>query len=171
MPQTNESQSQPPSIDWHVWSFDQLNLRWLYRILQARQEVFIVGQKIICQDIDDVDLSATHVIGSKEDQLVAYARILAPGVRYNETSIGRVLTKHSHRGTGLGIELMQRAIEAALIKHPHHAIRISAQAYLQDFYAKFGFIAFGPVYLEEGIDHIAMRRGAPAHRTRNAGCQ
>ncbi len=145
-------------MDWLVRSFEQLDRRWLYRAIQARQEVFTVEQQILCQDLDDLDFVARHVLAIDGDRLAAYARILGPGTRYAEPSIGRVLTSMSHRRTGLGVQLVQRCIDEILRDDPRQTIRISAQAYLQEFYGKFGFAAFGDPYIEDGIDHIAMRR-------------
>ena len=88
--------------------------------------------------------------------MVACLRLLAPGAKFAEASIGRVVTAPSTRGTGLGRALMQRGL-AALGDVP---VRISAQAHLQRFYGELGFAAVGEGYLEDGIPHVDMRRPA-----------
>jgi ElaA protein len=37
-------------------------------------------------------------------------------------------------------------------------ITLGAQAYLEHWYARFGFGRSGPDYLEDGIPHLPMRR-------------
>ena len=43
---------------------------------------------------------------------------------------------------------------------PGRAVRISAQAHLQGFYAALGFVPVGAPYLEDDIPHIEMLRPA-----------
>jgi ElaA protein len=89
--------------------------------------------------------------------------LLDPGVKYAEASMGRVITVGPGRGRGLGRELVARALDQAAVVWPGAAIRISAQTRLASFYADFGFVAAGPPYLEDGIDHTEMlRAGRPA---------
>ena len=88
--------------------------------------------------------------------LLAYARVVPPGVKYAEPSIGRVLTTDAARGTGLGRELVRRAIEHCRANYPREGIRISAQSRLEGFYAGFGFVVQGERYLEDGMPHTEM---------------
>jgi len=76
------------------------------------------------------------------------------GLKFAEVSIGRVVTAPEARGTGLGKELMQRAL-AAFGPVP---VRIGAQAYLERFYRELGFVPAGEPYLEDGIPHVEMLR-------------
>ena len=90
--------------------------------------------------------------------LLAYARIVDPGVKYLEPSIGRVLTTAAARGTGLGRLLLARAIAQAEALFPGQGLRISAQHRLERFYAEAGFITVGVPYLEDDLPHIEMWR-------------
>jgi ElaA protein len=81
---------------------------------------------------------------------------VAPGARYAEPAIGRVLTSIGARGQGLGRELMLRALHHAAELYPGHLIRISAQAHLSAFYGSLGFSSVGEIYLEDEIPHIEM---------------
>ena len=85
---------------------------------------------------------------------------MQPGRKYAEPSIGRVITTATARGTGLGRELVQRAIGVRR-DLPGARIRISAQTRLERFYAEFGFVAVGAPYLEDGIAHTEMLRRRP----------
>jgi ElaA protein len=92
------------------------------------------------------------------NKLAAYSRIVPPGARYAEPSIGRVLTSAEYRGTGLGRELMRRAIEHTEQLYPEQPIRIGAQAHLQRFYNEFGFVTDSDIYFEDHIEHVKMLR-------------
>ena len=127
-------------LEWRSRTFDALELAELYAILAARSAVFVVEQKCNYQDMDDVDPKCEHLMAWDRDKLAAYLRIVPPGARYAEPSIGRVLTSAQHRGTGLGRELMRRGIQRTEQRYPGQPIRIGAQAHLVDYYGKHGFV-------------------------------
>ena len=135
----------------------------LQRIHIARQQVFVVEQACAFQDADAADERAWHLsawAGARDadGELLAYARIVDPGVKYLEPSIGRVLTTAAARGTGLGRLLLARAIAQAEALFPGQGLRISAQHRLERFYAEAGFITVGAPYLEDDLPHIEMWR-------------
>jgi ElaA protein len=146
------------SIDWRYLAFDQLSAAQLYAVLQLRSEVFVVEQACIFQDMDGADAPAMHLLGNLQGSLVAYARCLEAGRKFAQASIGRVATRADVRGTGAGHALMRQAIDCLLQTWGPQAIRIGAQAHLEDFYRQHGFHKAGPVYLEDGIAHIEMLR-------------
>jgi ElaA protein len=147
-------------LDWRWCRFEELSVFELQAIYMARQQVFSVEQECAYLDADGFDEVAFHLgawsAGHKTP--AAYARVVHPGHKYAEPSIGRVITTASARGTGLGRELVQRAIEHCLQAFPGQGIRISAQARLQRFYAEAGFEVVGAPYLEDGIPHVEMLR-------------
>jgi ElaA protein len=145
-------------LDWRCCRFDGLSLRELQYILMARQQVFGLEQNCIYQDIDGCDERAHHLCAwsPREPMPLAYARLVEPGVKYTEPSIGRVITTEAARGTGLGRELMRRAIAHTHDLFPGQGIRISAQSRLEKFYRDFGFTVIGESYLEDGIPHTEM---------------
>jgi ElaA protein len=145
-------------VNWAIKRFDELTLDELYNILQLRNEVFIVEQNCVYKDPDGKDQSAWHLMAIEDDKLIAYTRILPPGVSYNNPAIGRVVTSSSKRRSGLGRELMKRSIEACEKLFGKTSITLSAQVYLEDFYKSLGFIVAGEEYLEDGIPHIKMSR-------------
>lgn len=149
-----------PALRWHCCRFDQLSVRELQRIHIARQQVFVIEQNCVYLDADEVDEQSWHLAAWREGQALplAYARIVAPGVKYAEASIGRVITTSAARGSGLGRGLVRRAVEQADAIFPGSGIRISAQAHLARFYGGFGFVPVGEEYLEDGIPHIEMLR-------------
>jgi ElaA protein len=147
-----------PSIRWRGCPFDELSLRELQAIYMARQQVFSIEQNCVYLDADGYDESAWHLAAWSAQQHVplAYARLVAPGFRYAEPSIGRVITTAAARGTGLGRELVRRAIALSARVFPGHGIRISAQSRLEAFYEEVGFVIVGERYMEDGIAHTEM---------------
>jgi ElaA protein len=140
--------------------FESLTPRQLYAIMQLRQRVFVVEQRCAYLDADGKDFGSLLGWGDNKGQLVATARILAPGVSYAEPSIGRVVTAPEGRGTGWGRLLLASALAEVGALYPGCSVRIGAQCYLERFYRAFGFeVASGP-YDEDGIPHIEMLRPA-----------
>ena len=148
---------------WQWCSLGDLSARQLYALFAARSAVFVVEQNCPYQDLDGADLEAEHLIAWSGGEVAACLRLLAPGVKYSEPSIGRVLTAKPFRTGGLGRELMARAIARCDEKFPHEPVRIGAQAYLERFYGSFGFVKASDVYIEDGIPHIEMLRSALRH--------
>ncbi len=149
-----------PSLHWQCLPFEELSLNTLYAILRLRQEVFAVEQASVYLDVDGFDPGACHLFATQDETPVAYCRLLSPGVKYPEASIGRVVTAPGVRGSGAGRELMRRALTECEARFPDSGLRISAQAYLQRFYESFGFAVITAPYDEDGIPHIGMRRPA-----------
>jgi ElaA protein len=154
-----------PPLDWTCHRLDALAPLALHRILRARQEVFAIEQNCIYLDADAADEASWHLAAwAPGTVLMAYARIVDPGIKYPEASIGRVITPAVGRGRGLGRELVRRAIAQAAQAWPTTGIRISAQSRLEDFYAGFGFVVASERYLEDGIWHTEMLRAASTGR-------
>ena len=146
----------PMNITWHINTLHELSTEKLYAILALRAEVFVVEQNCPYQDVDGKDLKSLHVLGyADEGSLCAYARLVMPGVSYDEWSIGRVVTSPGVRRTGAG-EALMRICMAYFAEHHIVAVRISAQSYLHDFYSKFGFVRVSEEYLEDDIPHMEM---------------
>ncbi|WP_435578595.1 GNAT family N-acetyltransferase [Gilvibacter sp.] len=139
-----------------VKTFEQLNIRELYELLQLRCEVFVVEQDCVYQDLDGKDQKALHIIGTRNDKIVAYTRCFKPGDYFPEAAIGRVVVEEKHRKDGYGHQIMQASIEAITDTYNTSVIKLSAQTYLIDFYNSHGFQTTGDSYLEDGIPHIAM---------------
>jgi ElaA protein len=146
-------------IKWQCKSFTELTNTELYKILQLRNEVFIVEQNSPYQDCDNKDLKSHHLAAWKDDNIVAYSRILPPGIPYaSAASIGRVVTSSSARGQDLGRQLMLKSIENLYLLFGPVSIIIGAQLYQKKFYESFSFVQHGDIYLEDGIQHITMEK-------------
>ena len=151
---------------WKCKFWEDLEREELYGLLRLRAEVFVVEQDCPYQDLDDKDRKGLHLWAERSGSpasgggaVLALTRLLPAGVSYPaEVSIGRVVTAQEVRRSGLGKELMTRSLEALHRQWPGQPIRLSAQQYLERFYADFGFEAVGESYLEDGIPHVAMTR-------------
>ena len=147
-------------MHWLFARFDDLLPRDIHDLFQARAAVFVLEQKCPFQDVDGADPACWHLIGraSPGGEVLAYSRLVPPGVKYPEPSIGRVLTTANARGTGAGRELMDEALARAEALWPEQPIRIGAQQYLEHFYGTYGFTRSSEPYDEDGIMHIEMLR-------------
>lgn len=148
-------------LHWVFRPFAALGVDSLYALLQLRQQVFNVEQQCAYLDADGIDACCWHLLGwASRGRLQACLRVVPPGVKFNEASIGRIAVTADMRGSGLGRELVAKGVARCSQLHPGQGIRIAAQAHLRGFYERFGFIAIGPEYMEDGIPHIDMLHGA-----------
>ena len=146
-------------LNWVLKKFEALTPYELYDIMWLRNEVFVVEQNCVYQDADYKDQKGWHYMGvDEEGKLMAYVRLLPPGVSYVEPSIGRVLTNPVARRVGIGRILMQYAIEQCMLLFGDVSIKIGAQYYLLNFYSSLGFVQTSEIYLEDDIEHIEMIR-------------
>ena len=134
--------------------FHELDNKTLHNIFLLRSEVFVVEQECVYQDIDGKDINSIHIIGKKQEEIIAYSRIMNSNNEF--CFIGRVLVKKEFRKKGIGIKLMEKSIEKARKLYNQKKIKISAQEYLKNFYTGLGFKHTGKRYLEDGIPHIEM---------------
>lgn len=150
-------------LTWVLAPFHELTNDQLYDLLRLRSEVFVVEQNCVFLDMDNKDQQCYHLLGYRQQQLVAYTRLVPIGVAYKDySSIGRVVSSPAARGTGIGRLLMQQSIEALYQLWGRQPIKIGAQCYLRSFYESLGFVQCGPVYDEDGIDHMPMLLAAEA---------
>ena len=145
-------------MNW-TWSrFHDLGVDNLYDALALRCRVFVLEQGPYL-DPDGVDRQCWHLLGRDAGgTLQAYLRIVDPGVKYDEPSIGRVITSAETRGTRLGRRLFAEGVTRCQALWPGQGIRISAQAHLERFYVEWGFRRVGSEYLEDNIPHLEMLR-------------
>jgi ElaA protein len=137
----------------HVAAFDELDTRTAYQLWRLRQDVFVVEQDCVYPDLDGRDLEpgTRHVWVTDRGRPVGYLRVLADdGI----ARIGRVAVARSHRRRGLAEALMRTALELV----GDRPSVLAAQSYLQDWYARFGYVVTGPEFLDDGIPHVPMRR-------------
>jgi ElaA protein len=131
----------------------------VHDLVTLRADIFVVEQECTYRDLDgrDVEPQTEHLWTADEKGPTSYLRVLAdPG---GITRIGRVCTRADARGQGLSRLLMTAALSGS---EGHtvvlDAVVLDAQAHLAEWYARFGFVVDGPMYVEDGIPHVPMRR-------------
>lgn len=139
------------------WAQD-LDTATLYQLLKLRVEVFVVEQKCAYPELDGLDLlpETRHFWLDDEGEVISTLRLLEEhedGV--TSFRIGRLCTARGSRGHGYTTRLLQ----AALAEAGSATVRLNAQTYLVDLYAKHGFKPDGEEFDDDGIMHIPMRRG------------
>ncbi|WP_347923247.1 GNAT family N-acetyltransferase [Pontimicrobium sp. SW4] len=139
-------------------TFQELTTKEMYDLLQLRQEVFIVEQNCIYYDIDGKDEKALHIIGKKNNKIIAYTRVFKPDDYFKEASIGRVVVSKEERQHKYGYDIMEASIKAVNDNFNETTIKLSGQTYLKKFYNNLGFKEIGEEYLEDGIPHILMEK-------------
>ena len=145
------------NITWQCLAFSELTAAQLYAILQVRSEVFVVEQNCVYLDMDGADPQCMHLIAWTDDkQIAAYLRLVPPGLKFTEASIGRVITSQIARGQGIGKQLIAKGLAQIQTSYPDQAVRIGAQQYLEKFYQSFGFNTCSEMYLEDDIAHVEM---------------
>ncbi len=145
---------------WKLKLFSDLSTTELYELIRLRVNVFVVEQNCPYPELDGKDCMTEvhHLLGYQGNELVACARLIPQGISYPSTSIGRVATKQSHRGGGLGHQLLIQALASVETLWPNSTIEIGAQSHLEHYYARHGFVINSKEYLEDGIPHIDMLR-------------
>ena len=138
-----------------VKGWDQLSRKEINDVFSLRSEVFVVEQECVYQDVDGKDEQGDHVLLTIDNKLVGYARVFNKNIYFEEASFGRAVVKKTYRGKGYGHLLVEKSLEH-LKANKQSPIKISAQAYLKDFYSSHGFVAKGEEYMEDGIPHTAM---------------
>ena len=134
--------------------FSELTLSQLYEILRSRSEVFMLEQRIICQDMDGVDRVSRHCFLEDNDRVVAYLRAFYADETQSAVQIGRVLTLQ--HGMGLGRKLMEASILDLKENLGCKKICLHSQKQAVGFYEKLGFQITSEEFLEEGIPHVTM---------------
>jgi ElaA protein len=145
-----------PDIEWQWCRLGELSAGQIYAVLAARVAIFVVEQNCAYQDLDGLDADAEHLIAWSGQEVAGYLRVLGPGTRFDDPSIGRIITTRPFRGSGLGREVVAKGIERTRMRYPGRPTRISGQQYLEKFYRDFGFVTVSEPYLEDGIPHVEM---------------
>lgn len=148
------------TLRWAWARLADLGADGVYDMLTLRARVFILEQGPYL-DPDGADRHAWHLLGrNASGELLAYLRVVDPGVKFDEPSIGRVVVDAALRGQGAGHVLVREGVARCESVWAGRDIRISAQAHLQRFYRAHGFETEGDEYLEDRIPHVQMRRRA-----------
>ena len=144
-------------ISWRWFSWRELDPDTLYAFLKLRSDIFVVEQDCVFPEMDGIDARCEHLCGTNgAGRLLAYLRLLPPGLKSAEPAIGRLVVAADVRKTGLGRAAMLEGLRRCQARYPGQPIFLSAQRHLEDFYAALGFDTVSEPYLEDGILHLNM---------------
>lgn len=143
-------------MELNIKRFSELSNIELYKIIEARVDIFVVEQKCPFKECDNKDQDSYHLYYKQVDEIAAYLRIIPAGISYPEISIGRVLVKNKYRRKGLAKKMMKNAISFIRENFDSKTIKLSAQAYILKMYQDLGFEVVSEKYLEDGIPHYEM---------------
>ena len=122
--------------------------------LSVRRIVFIQEQGVSeAEEIDGLDAEALHILAAVDGVPMGTARILIDGAT---AKIGRVCVLSEQRGTGLGAAVMRKALKVCKSQKAVKKALLGSQIHALKFYEQLGFQAFGPIYLDAGIEHRDM---------------
>tara|TARA_B100000963_G_scaffold67000_1_gene55089 strand:- start:27 stop:461 length:435 start_codon:yes stop_codon:yes gene_type:complete len=144
-------------LDIQVLHYSNINRDQLFHILHLRTEVFVVEQNCPYQELDSYDLNSFHVFGTINGKINCAARIV-PFLEKRKVVIGRVCVDKNFRKKGYARMMMNKILNFINENLPNMEVELSAQTYLQKFYHSFDFVSVGNVYLEDGIEHILMKK-------------
>ncbi|HVI26733.1 MAG TPA: GNAT family N-acetyltransferase [Xanthomonadaceae bacterium] len=133
----------------------------------VRETVFVREQQVPAElERDALDPACVHVL-ARDDA----GRPIGTGRLTPERRIGRMAVLREWRGRGVGDAMLGELLHAARGRG-WREVTLNAQTPAIDFYLRHGFTAFGPRFMEAGIEHQAMRRplGVHAIDNREAAC-
>jgi predicted GNAT family N-acyltransferase len=123
-----------------------------------RHTVFVEGQNIdamIERDDWDNNPKSWHMLALLNGAPAGAVRVIFPDAV--TAKIGRLAVLPEARGQGLSRDLMAQILDD-LPAHGVKKVKLSAQAYLENFYHTLGFETIGAPYQEVGIDHVLMEK-------------
>ncbi|WP_033541016.1 GNAT family N-acetyltransferase [Planococcus sp. CAU13] len=144
-------------MTWELCKFDELTAAELYELLKLRVDVFVVEQNCPYPELDGLDQDSVHLAFRENGEVLAYARLVPAGIKYDVPSIGRVIVRQEARGRGLARELMRRCLDFIFTEWQPEAVQLQGQVYLKEFYQSFGFEPVSEEYDEDGIPHLDMK--------------
>lgn len=158
-------------LQWSWLRFNDLGVDGVYDMLALRAKIFILEQGPY---LDPDGLTAMPGTcsggGTTTSDLRAYLRLVDPGLKFDEPSIGRVVLDEFLRGTGTADELMVEGVARCVVAWPGLGCRISAQAHLQRFYSRHGSVTVGRAP-PEAISPCADVAGSPMSPSSTLACR
>ncbi|TLS37981.1 GNAT family N-acetyltransferase [Pseudalkalibacillus caeni] len=129
--------------------------RELHDAYKVRTEVFVEEQKVPPEEeIDQFEDQCIHFVAYDEGEPVGAGRL-----RTVESTgkVERICVAKSHRGTGLGKQIMKH-IEKEAHEQDFSILKLNAQTHAEEFYRKLGYETDSGEFLDAGIPHVAMKK-------------
>jgi predicted GNAT family N-acyltransferase len=123
--------------------------------LALRERIFCGEQGVSFQaDQDGRDPEATHIVAVEDGEVIGTCRLLFRG---SVARLGRLAVERDRRGDGIGAEILAEADRIAS-EAGSESIALHAQTYALPLYERAGYEPYGPTFVEEGIEHVAMEK-------------
>jgi predicted GNAT family N-acyltransferase len=127
-------------------------------VFALRHVVFVLGQDVPADlERDELDDVVDHGVAFSDGMLVATGRLLPPTEAGGAATIGRMAVDEAVRGQGFG-GLVLDLLERTARERGWPAVELHAQLHARGFYDRAGYVPYGDVYLEAGIEHLSMRK-------------
>jgi predicted GNAT family N-acyltransferase len=123
--------------------------------LALRSRVFCEEQGVSFEaDQDGRDPEATHIVAVDSGEVIGTCRLLFRGP---VARLGRLAVAAERRGDGVAGAILREADRVA-VGSGAESIALHAQTYALALYAAAGYREYGPTFVEEGIEHVAMEK-------------
>jgi predicted GNAT family N-acyltransferase len=124
-------------------------------VVELRHEVFCVEQGVPQrEELDGRDGQALHLVAVSGDQLLATCRLLfvGPTVQFSRLAVRQSVRRH-----GIASALLARADVETRAGGARRLV-LHAQTYARALYDSAGYEPRGRIFMEAGIEHIAMEK-------------
>ena len=139
------TETTPMNVKTATWQDDSATLKAI------RFEVFVEEQHVPAEEeVDRFDPVSIHAIAWVDGVAAACGRLLPDG------HIGRMAVRKPFRGKNVGAAVLLHLMGRARQRGDRESV-LSAQTHAIGFYEKFGFVAYGPEYLDCDIPHRDMK--------------
>jgi ElaA protein len=120
-----------------------------------RRVVFVEEQGVPEEEeLDDLDAQALHLVALQDGQVVGTCRLLDDG---DALKLGRMAVAAPARRRGIAQRLIEEA-EAQAHARGVDRIRLSSQIGARSVYERAGYVAYGELFLDAGIEHVMMEK-------------
>ncbi|MBO1308716.1 GNAT family N-acetyltransferase [Enterococcus sp. 669A] len=125
--------------------------------VKIRNKVFIQEQGVpLAREIDKNEAYSIHFVLYPEDHQAAATVRLLP-LNSQEVKLQRMAVLKDFRSQHLGEAIIKEA-ELFAKQQEFREIRLDAQLTAQSFYENQGYVTYGQVFQDAGIDHIHMKK-------------
>lgn len=140
-------------LNIHVETVTPKNISIAFTI---RKKVFVEEQRVPENlEIDEYEDEAIHFLAYVNGKPAGTARMR--WLDEHTAKAERVAVIKRFRGSGIGRVLMD-ALEAAAKQRQVKTIVLHAQIQARPFYERLGYETYGELFLDAGIEHVAMKK-------------
>jgi ElaA protein len=123
--------------------------------LELRHQVFCVEQGVpVREELDGRDGEALHLVAVSDGELLATCRLLfvGPTVQFS-----RLAVRREARRQGIASALLKLADDETRAGGARRLV-LHAQTYARSLYDAAGYEPRGRIFMEAGIEHVAMEK-------------